>query len=228
MDTLKPLEPYASNIHVIGMEPEGLRTDDPRFSGLFSRCRFLAGGRRHLDTLSGPLPDRVERFEIRSDLKTLSERLKDFETPVRSSGTAIVLASGDPLFYGIGTRLLKDLTPDAVVFHPATTLVQRAFSLLKKPWENARIGSIHSRKADSILPLLKSEGTVAIYTDGPEGPKSVLEHCRKSGKDPDEFWVVENIGLPGQRIRDFHQSGLNAVGDAEFASLNIVVFTLNP
>ncbi len=228
MDTPKPIETNSPNIHVIGMEPEGLRTDDPRFSGLFFRCRFLAGGRRHLETLSGPLPEDAERFEIRSDLKSLSERLKPFEKTVPSRETAIVLSSGDPLYYGIGTRLLKDLSPDSVCFHPATTLAQRAFSLLKKPWERARVGSIHSRSADSILPLLESEGVVAVYTDGTEGPGTVLELCRNSGKTPAEFWVVENIGLPDQRVRCFSPPQLDIVGKTDFTSLNIVVITLNP
>ncbi|MHB1606324.1 MAG: precorrin-6y C5,15-methyltransferase (decarboxylating) subunit CbiE [Leptospirales bacterium] len=217
-------------IRVIGMEPEGLDTRDPRFTGSFSTCRFLAGGVRHLEALSGPLPDQVQRFEIRADLDSLVRHLKEFETAFQKEeetrGCAIVLASGDPLYYGIGTRLLKDLSPSALRFYPATTLVQRAFALLRVPWEQARVGSIHSRNADTISPLLENGGTLAFYTNGSGGPSSILGLLLQSGKTPSRFWVVENIGLPGENVHDFSPETLENIKTTSFSALNIVVMTL--
>lgn len=218
-------------ILVIGMEPEGLDTQDPRFLDAFSKCRLLAGGARHLGTLSGPLPDPLERFEIRSDIDSLVGRLKTFETGFlegRGGGDcAIVLASGDPLYYGIGSRLLKELEPEALRFFPATTLVQRAFSLLRMPWEQARVGSIHSRNADTVVPMLKGNGLLAFYTNGPGGPSSILDLLLKTGKTPTRFWVVENIGLPGENVSMFLPDTLETVRSTLFSALNIVVMTLD-
>lgn len=218
-------------IRVIGMEPEGLDTQDPRFIDSFSTCRFLAGGVRHLEALSGPLPDPVERFEVRADLASLVLHLKPFEKAfqdgMETGACAIVLASGDPLYYGIGTRLLKDIIPSAIRFFPATTLVQRAFSLLRIPWEHARVGSIHSRNADTILPFLENGGTLAFYTNGSGGPSSILELLRKTGKTPSRFWVVENIGLPGENIFVFAPDTLEKIKTTFFSALNIVVMTLD-
>ncbi|MHB1285134.1 MAG: precorrin-6y C5,15-methyltransferase (decarboxylating) subunit CbiE [Leptospirales bacterium] len=217
-------------ILVIGMEPEGLDTRDPRFIEFFKKCRVLAGGARHLEALSGSLPDSVERFEIRTDLSSLIQRLKGFETSFREGDKgkdyAIILASGDPLYYGIGTRLLKELDAGALRFFPATTLVQRAFALLGIPWEQARVGSIHSRNAKTIIPLLKSSGLLAFYTNGPGGPSSILDLLCEAKRVPSGFWVVENIGLPGENVSMFLPDALETIRATVFSALNIVIMTL--
>ncbi len=217
-------------ILVIGMEPEGLDTRDPRFIESFKTCRVLAGGARHLEALTGPLPDSVERFEIRSDLSALIQRLRGFEMSFREGkrgkGHAIILASGDPLYYGIGTRLLKELDPGTLRFFPATTLVQRAFSLLGMPWEQARVGSIHSRNAQTIIPLLEGSGLLAFYTSGPGGPSSILDLLSETKRVPSGFWVVENIGLPGENVSMFLPDALETIRSTVFSALNIVIMTL--
>ncbi|AKS24554.1 hypothetical protein ABH19_13500 [Leptospirillum sp. Group II 'CF-1'] len=221
--------PKAENppIHVIGMEPEGLDTQDPRYRHFFSTCTLLAGGSRHLESLSGPLERKTEKIVIRSNIDALCKRLKIFsETPSFDGGCAIVLASGDPLYYGIGSRLLREISSGSLRFYPASTLVQRAFSLLKEPWEEVRVASFHGRDPDRLIPYFEQEKKLALYTPGSDGPVQILEMCRKIPCKLLSFRVVENIGLPGEKVHLFLPPTLEDIHRTIFSPLNIIVLEI--
>ena len=57
----------------------------------------------------------------------------------------VLLASGDPLFYGISQTLLRHLPPEYLIFHPAVSSMQAAFARLGKPWQQAQMVSLHGR-----------------------------------------------------------------------------------
>jgi precorrin-6Y C5,15-methyltransferase (decarboxylating) len=224
LDTPKTDKPL---IHVIGMEPEGLRTQSPQYRHFFSTCSLLAGGARHLENLSGPLPDNIEKIVIRSNIDALCKTLKSFsDTPATRETCAIVLASGDPLFYGIGNRLLQNIQAESLRFYPASTLIQRAFALLKEPWDDVRVASFHGRDPDSLIPLFEHEKKIALYTPGSDGPVHILEMLRKMKRTPSSLRVVENIGLSGEKIHVFLPSGLDEIQRTIFSPLNIIVLEI--
>ena len=63
----------------------------------------------------------------------------------------VVLASGDPLFFGIGQRLIQSLGAENVVLFPNVTSVAAAFARVKLPWQDAKIVSLHGRQNESDL-----------------------------------------------------------------------------
>lgn len=111
-----------------------------------------------------------------------------------------------------------------MTYTPATTLIQRAFSLLGEPWEGVHVASIHSRREG---PIRLSEGRWAFYTDGPKGPLSMVEMATRQGYEVATMNVLEEIGLPGQRLGTFRSVTPETEYPYEFKSLNIVVMSLN-
>ncbi len=226
------LSPDSARIHVIGMEPEGLSTQDIRFSRLFSHCRILCGGDRHLKTLTGSLPEPLETIMIRGKTAPLTDRLKLFLEESPAKGCAIVLASGDPLYHGIGSTLIREIDRRSLAFYPAPTLAQRAFALLGIPWEEASVVSFHKTGHSPALPdAAKKAPVLAFYTDGPKGPHtvwSVLNQTPGIAPRIRDMVVVENIGLPDQAICSIDPVRETTFEESRFATLNIVVVTLDP
>ncbi|MHB1563629.1 MAG: precorrin-6y C5,15-methyltransferase (decarboxylating) subunit CbiE [Leptospirillum sp.] len=219
-----------ARIHIIGMEPEGLSTRDLRFSRLFSHCALLVGGDRQLKTLDGPLPPNVERLTIRGKMDPIVDRLQTFQESL-SPEVAIVLASGDPLYHGIGSTLIRKIGREKLAFYPAPTLVQRAFSLLGLPWEDSTVVSFHRPDSPERIPETGKSCLLAFYTDGAEGPRKVLSAINKDlalQKRLKEIAVLENIGLEDQAITVFERERADMLQERKFAPLNVVVVTLNP
>ena len=103
---------------------------------------------------------RGERFVIRDNLDELAGEL------VRRSASqaCVVLASGDPLFYGIGSYLTSVAGLGDLRVHPATSSMQLAFARAETSWQQAAPGNIHGRDLRlTLLPLL-GRPLVGLFT----------------------------------------------------------------
>ena len=78
----------------------------------------------------------------------------------------VVLATGDPLYYGIGSTLLRFVPAERLVFHPAPTAFQKLFARLGQPWEQVRLFSLHGRKDPVPYRAILSASLAAVYGDG--------------------------------------------------------------
>ena len=117
-------------IAVIGIGHAGASGLSPAALAHIAQAQVLAGGKRHLAFF----PDwQGEKLVIGADLHSVVERLK--AAYVRRK--TVVLASGDPLFYGIGRLLLEAFPKDDLLFLPHVSSVQLAFARIKESWHDA-------------------------------------------------------------------------------------------
>jgi precorrin-6B C5,15-methyltransferase / cobalt-precorrin-6B C5,C15-methyltransferase len=103
---------------ILGVGEEGLAALSPIARAYFAQAKLLVGGKRHLAML--PSGDQRERLIWGSPIRQTIQTLLQYRNqPV------CVLASGDPLCYGIGTTLLREIPLEEMVILPAPS----AFSL---------------------------------------------------------------------------------------------------
>lgn len=101
---------------VVGMGPSGLHLMTPAAQDAVASADALVGGKRHLQQFPG---FRGERFALGANIAELLVWLGE-----RAAQKVVVLASGDPLFYGIGTRLIAHFGIDRVRIIPGISAVQ--------------------------------------------------------------------------------------------------------
>ena len=142
-------------------------------------------------------------------------------------GNVAVMASGDPLFYGIGRRLLAEFPEEQVEIFPALSSVQRACALFRVPWDDAVITSLHGRNAVHIPGLLLGHAKSIVFTDSLNSPESIarqiLNYLDTVG-DTDlpqtiRMLVAEDIGLPTEKV---FQGTLLEGSKQQFSRLNIL------
>ncbi|MFN9922610.1 MAG: precorrin-6y C5,15-methyltransferase (decarboxylating) subunit CbiE [Cyanobacteriota bacterium] len=115
----------------------------------------------------------------------------------------LLLASGDPLWYGIGRVLLQEFPPEQLRFHPAPSSLQLAFARLGRPWQDARWVSLHGREPEPLAAeLQKRPPALAVLTDpGRGGAESVRTILEASGLAAAYgFWLCERLGHPQERV----------------------------
>jgi precorrin-6Y C5,15-methyltransferase (decarboxylating) len=116
----------------------------------------------------------------------------------------VLLASGDPLWFGIGRVLLQQLPAAALRFHPAPTSLQLAFARLGRPWQDASWISLHGRDPEPLAALLqKRPAALAVLTDpGRGGAGAVRRILAASGLEAAyELWLCESLGGPAERVQ---------------------------
>jgi precorrin-6Y C5,15-methyltransferase (decarboxylating) len=117
---------------------------------------------------------------------------------------AVVLASGDPLWFGIGRALLAGLPPERLRFHPAPSSLQLAFARIGRPWQDASWISLHGRDpAPLAAALQKRPPALAVLTDPSRGGVAeVRQILAASGLQAAYgLWLCERLGHPQERVQ---------------------------
>ncbi len=195
-------------IHVIGFHSRPLTP--PAHLALIEGADFLVGGERHLAAFpdfSGPKIKITPLAKVLDFLKTHQDQ------------EVALLASGDPLFFGIGRKLLEFIPREKLAFYPAPTAFQLAFARLKISWEDARIISLHGRRPQNLHLEISPYEKVAFFTDPQNTPAAIASYLVNKGVTGRAF-VCENLGLAEERIREMD---LEEVSKQAFSPLNVMV-----
>lgn len=200
---------------VIGIGADGPAGLSAEALDHIARSRVLAGGSRHLAFVEHP---GRETIPIGGDIAGAIRRLSD----VYRREKTVVLASGDPLFHGIGRALLAAIPRDELVFIPHLSSVQLAFARIKEPWDDARVVSLHGRPMSRLLPVLEGRAEkIAVLTDPANDPRAIAGFLAGVGLTRRyRLWICENLGGPDERVASW---AADELPDREFSPLNVVV-----
>ena len=205
-------EKTANKILVVGIPPKGIEGLSAHLIKRIQGADLLCGAERHLALFP---EGGIERWTITSDILGLVERIKS-----SVEKEVVVLATGDPLLYGIGATLVKHLGAEALDIHPQVSAAQEAFARLGMPWHDARILSAHGRAIEPVVAETKHQSKVAIYTDGTNTP-AVIATALFSGGSPNRRVVVaERLGESAEHLTD---TTLEEVQSQSFHSLNVML-----
>jgi precorrin-6Y C5,15-methyltransferase (decarboxylating) len=118
--------------------------------------------------------------------------------------SVVVLASGDPLWFGIGRLLLDALPPERLRFHPGPSSLQLAFARVGRPWQDASWLSLHGRDPAPLAARLQQRpAALAVLTDPGRGGAEEVRRClRAAGLElAYGFWLCERLGHSNERVQ---------------------------
>lgn len=194
----------------IGLGPEDLNKSHRK---AIQRAEILVGGKKQLAMFAGQTED---TWTLGASPKATLEQVRE-----KAGGKRVViLASGDPLFFGIGERALEVFGPEKVTFLPNLTALQKTFARLKLPWNQARALSVHGREATEFFAELGHPGPIAIYTDPENSPDRLAKLLREYGMTNRKVAVVEEIGSDKEQCLE---TDLAEAEEMQFAPVNVMV-----
>ncbi|MCF8045874.1 MAG: precorrin-6y C5,15-methyltransferase (decarboxylating) subunit CbiE [Desulfarculaceae bacterium] len=200
-------------IYVVGM---GMSKEDltGRHLAVIRSGEILIGGRRHLDLFDDT---RVEKILITKDMERLFLQIRENLGKKRM----VVLASGDPLHFGIGSTLIRTFGKDRVEIVPNITTLQAAFSRIKERWDDAAWVSFHGKKdTKALLKTLAFNDKVAVYTDPVNSPARVAKILLERGMACFHMTVLSDLGEKNEKVR---QVSVEQAAAEEFDTPNIVI-----
>jgi precorrin-6Y C5,15-methyltransferase (decarboxylating) len=201
-------------IDIIGIGADGPARLRRELIERIEAADFLAGGERHLAHFPNA---RGHRFIIKDNLVLLVDELSKRHLRQR----CVVLASGDPLFYGVGTKIAGVFGSDQVRVEPALSSMQLAFARIGQSWQEAALASIHGRDLRSeVLPLLGKKRIGLFTTDG-NGPAAVAQFFLRHDLPGYEAAVAENLGTKEERVTRWPD--LQTLKEQRFGPLNYLI-----
>ncbi|TKI50356.1 precorrin-6y C5,15-methyltransferase (decarboxylating) subunit CbiE [Lysinibacillus tabacifolii] len=196
------------SMKLIGIGDNGQESLLPQYRQWITDCEVLVGGERVLDffpSFAG------EKIVIKGGLSSLVERLS------QETRKTVILASGDPLFYGIGGYLAKKLT---IEVYPYMSSVQLAFSKMGESWQDAYVTSIHGRPIKGLAQRIDGKKKVALLTDADNNPNVLGRYLKHFGMTEYRAFVAENLQGADEKYGWY---SLDELEEAKFSPLNVVI-----
>jgi len=200
-------------VHIIGVAPDGASSLTFQARRLVNRAELVFGGERLLQMFSHHPGEKVA---IKNNLAEVAALIK------RNLGQKrmVVLASGDPNFYGIASYLTAKLGRNVVDIIPNVSAMQLAFARIRESWEDAVFVSVHSRPIEDIIETVRLNHKVGIFTDDEHTPAAIARVLLEHGVDGYRAYVCQNLGRKDEKVIE---TDLPNLVKMKFSPLNIVI-----
>ncbi|WP_413693915.1 precorrin-6y C5,15-methyltransferase (decarboxylating) subunit CbiE [Psychromonas sp. KJ10-2] len=179
------------------------------------------GEQQDLEPKADNLPPRTE----------ILPKLKELQALIETEQNVVVLGSGDPLYYGIGTWISKHFKDASVRFFPAISSITQACHSLSISQQDVNVVSLHGRPLARLKVALKAQQTLLLLTDNQSLPEHLAEVCREAGFPEAEIIVCERLGYSDQKISKFTVASLlddTAENEQSFDPLHVSFVLCGP
>jgi len=211
-------EDAIKTVNIIGM---GLTPDDltEKHKKIIAKADILIGGKRHLACFSGST---AIKKTITGNLPRVIAFIRDHQDTHR----IVVLASGDPLFYGIGGLIIKAVGAGQVRVYPNISSVAAAFARAKMPWSSAGVVSMHGQaEYTRLLRALQTHELVAVFTDPQNNPAWVAGLLLYKEMENYQIGVFEKLGTTEEKTEWYE---LADAANMTFGEPNLVILKPKP
>ena len=176
-------------INVIGLGPGNTDYITKLGEKLIQNSDVVIGGKRNLESI---VDFEGEKIEISSNLKEIVEYINNNKHKQIS-----VIAAGDPLIYGIGRYLSKNIDKEDLNIVSGISSLQYIFSKVHIDMNDLYITSSHGKTPDFDYVL--SHKKVCMVTDKIIGPKEICKQILDRNLEK-TIVVGENLSYDNERI----------------------------
>lgn len=198
-------------LSIIGVGEDGADGLSSAARALVAQAKLIVGGARHL-TLIGEVG--AEKLAWPSPLTDALPALL-----ARSGEPVVVLASGDPFYFGVGELLSRHIKKEEIFCLPAPSAFALAAARLKWSQQDCACVSLHGRAFERIIPYLQPRARIIALSWDETTPEKLASYLVANGMGASQLEVLERMGGPSERIRSTSARDFKL---ADIAALNTV------
>jgi precorrin-6B C5,15-methyltransferase / cobalt-precorrin-6B C5,C15-methyltransferase len=205
-------------LSVVGLGEDGLAGLSPMAHSLLDCAQLVVGGDRHLAMLPPNNPQ--EKLTWAAPIATTVAEI------MRRRGQAVcVLASGDPMCYGIGVTLIRQIAIAEITIVPAPSAFSLACARLGWSLTDVETLSLCGRDPALIQVALYPGARLLVLSSDRKTPAIVADILVKRGLGDSQIKVLERMG--GDHERMIEQTAA-AWGNRECDDLNTIAIFCIP
>lgn len=185
----------AAWLTIVGIGEDGWSGLGDAARDAIRQARLLLGGSRHLALI--PEIPAQERRPWPSPFAAAFERI------LACRGMPVcILASGDPLFYGIGSSLAAHLDAAEMRVLPAPSAFSLAAARLGWGLQDVALLTVHGRPLARLVPYLHPEARLLVLSENARTPAAIAALLREQGFAASRLTVLEHLNGPQERRQD--------------------------
>lgn len=197
-------------LFVVGIGEDGAAGLGPAARALLSRGERLVGGARHLAHFAD---DPRPKLAWPRPLGALVERIIAERRPT------VVLASGDPMWFGVGATFAGRVAAEEMVVAPHVSAFTLACARLGWSMAECRTLSAHSRPLAALSAALAPGAKILLLSEDGATPPAVAKLLCQHGYGSSAVTVLERLGGGAESAACTTASGM---GGAVFHPCNTV------
>jgi len=208
-------------LSIVGIGEDGLAGVSPVGRSLIDQATILMGGERHLAMV--PAEDSRERFVWASPIA------KSINMLINLRGQSVcVLASGDPMCYGIGVTLTRHFSLEEMTIVPSLSAFSLACARLGWSLTAVETLSLCGRDPALLNALLYSGAKLLVLSADRQTPAIVAQQLTQQGWGASEITVLERLGGSYERIISNIAANWTSTELADLNTIAIACIPENP
>ena len=211
-------------LFVIGIGEDGWDDLSADARDLLYESEIVLGGERHLKML--PKDWEGERIVWSSPIREAVSKIVSWRPEDSASVQKVaIMASGDPLCYGIATKLLRHLPIEEIWIKPALTTFSLMCSRIGWSLPDVETLTIHGRPVEMLHPFVQPGAKLLVLSKGEESPEQAAKLLCERGFGKSIITVLEHLG--GRKERQF-SGPADSWNHPEGAALNAMAIECIP
>ena len=199
---------------IVGIGEDGLDGVAPAGRRLIERAEVLVGGARHLAMVPDDHP--AERLGWESPLENTVAAILE-----RRGNRVCVLATGDPMWYGIGVILAREVPAGERVIVPAPSAFSLACARLGWPLAETETLTLHGRPLDLLRGHLAPGARLLLLANDGDTPARVAGLLAEAGYGESPMTVLEHLGGAKERRIEATAGSWNETGVADLNTIAV-------
>lgn len=200
-------------VSVVGIGADGWAGLGQTARSLVAAAEVLLGSARQLDYV--PAEIRAQRVPWPSPMRPAVPAL----VAEHSGRRLCVLASGDPMFYGVGATLVDLLSPAGVQIVPHHSSASLACARLGWPAQDVEVLSAVARPLERVRALVSPGRRILVLSSGTDTPAALAALLTEAGYGGSRLAVLSQLGGPEERM---HAGRAEAWESPSVDALNLV------
>jgi len=199
-------------LNIVGVGEGGVADLSPAARAIVGAAATILGPQRLLDGLG----EGQERLAWQSPLTRMIEQVQAL------AGTpTVILATGDPSWFGIGVTLSRYLPAGAFAITPHPSAFSLAAARLHWALQNVATLSLHGRADAALQPHILPGNRILALTTDRGTVASVAAMLRARGYGESTLTMLENLGGPHERISSASARQIDVSQLGDFLTLAI-------
>lgn len=173
---------------IVGISDQRTQWFNPEVSSVISKGKVFSGGKRHHEIMANYLPANSLWIDITVPLSGVFEQYKQFDD-------IVIIASGDPLFYGFAATVQRECPECEITVYPWFNSLQMLAHRMCLPYQDMRVVSLTGRPWDKFdEAIINGETLIGCLTDRNKTPNAIWKRMQEYGYDNYKMTVGENLG----------------------------------
>ncbi len=173
-------------LHVVGIGEDGLDGLVPATRAVVEAAEVILGGERH-HALAEAV--QAERIAWPTPFDAMIETIEGLR-----GKRAVILVTGDPLWFSVGARIGRAIDPAEIVYHPQLSAFQLASARMGWSLPDVETLTVHGRPVEQMIAFIQPDARLLVLTTGARTPAQIAAFLTERGFGQSKLTVLAAMG----------------------------------